>query len=566
MEKTWEVQKAPNERLVNELGKSINVDPVLASILAQREIQSFDQAKSFFRPSLKNLHDPFLMKDMDKAVNRLCDAVFNDEKILVYGDYDVDGTTAVATVYSFLKKFSDKIDFYIPDRYKEGYGVSEKGVRHAAEYSFDLMICLDCGIQAIDKVELANSLNLDVIICDHHLPGKNLPEAVAVLDPKRSDCQYPFKELCGCGVGFKFLQGFCHQNTIDTSDLFEYLDFVAVSIGSDIVPIVGENRIMAHYGLKKLNQSPSFGLKALKEISGITKELTISDVVFYIGPRINATGRLTHARESVNLLVNQNEDELKELATVLNDRNAERKHFDKSITEEALEMIESEYADAKSTVLFKPDWHKGVVGIVASRCTEHYYRPTIILTESEGKAAGSARSVLDYDVHKAIGQCSELLDQYGGHMYAAGMTLPLANVAPFRKKFEKVVSATILPEQLTPKLLIDTKIDFEFLSLKTMDIIDQMAPFGPQNSQPTFWTENVIVKKAPRVLKEDHLKMSVYQEGHSQSFDAIGFGLGEWAEKIEINMSFQIAYYLERNEYQGHKSLQLNLKDIKLAE
>ncbi len=565
MEKRWTLKKEGNQDRIDELARELNVNPTLASILVQRGVSSYNEAKRFFRPSLSELHDPFLMKDMDKAVNRLCDAVFNGEKILVYGDYDVDGTTAVATVYSFLKKFTQSVEYYIPDRYTEGYGVSEKGVRWAAENDFKLMICLDCGIRAIDKVDLANELSVNVIICDHHIPGAEIPKATAILDPKQSDCQYPFKELCGCGVGFKLLHGFCLQNTIDLNELFEYLDFVAVSIGSDIVPIVGENRILALYGLRKLNQQPSLGLAALKEISGMKNVMTISDVVFYLGPRINAAGRLTHAKESVELLIGHIDDELRELASALNDRNAARKDFDKAITAEALEMIQEEFPDTKSTVLFKKDWHKGVVGIVASRCTENFYRPTIILTESEGKATGSARSVEGFDIHEAIGKCAHLLDQYGGHMHAAGLSLSLDKVQAFREEFERVVASSILPDQLIPKIEVDQEITFDFIHFKTLGIIKQMAPFGPQNLEPTFWSKAVYFKNPPRILKDAHLKMTLYQKSHPSGFDAIGFGMAEWAEKIGVNEPFQILYHVEENEYQGNKSLQLNLKDIKLA-
>jgi len=565
MEKKWVFREKGLPATINQLAKDINISIPLAELLVQRGISTFEEAKHFFRPTLDELHDPFLMKDMDKAVNRLCEAVSNDEKILVYGDYDVDGTTAVATAYSFLKKYTGQVSYYVPDRYTEGYGVSEKGVRWAASEGFGLMICLDCGIRAVKNTTLANELGVDVIICDHHLPGSLLPPALAILDPKQADCLYPFKELCGCGVGFKLLQGFCIQNTIDLKELYEYLDLVAVSIGSDIVPIVGENRVLAYYGLQKINKQPSAGLKALKEISGFKRDLSISDVVFYLGPRINAAGRLSHARESVNLLINGDENELMEMAKVLNDRNSERKDFDQSITEEALEMIRAEYPESKSSVLFKPNWHKGVVGIVASRCIEQYYRPTIILTESEGMATGSARSVDGFDVHEAIGACEHLLEQYGGHQHAAGVKLPLANVEAFRQAFEEVASRTLTADQLIPKLILDLEIDFDFLSFKNFGIMDQMAPFGPQNLQPTLCSRKVFVKNPPRLLKDVHLKLMIYQAGTSGGFEAIGFGLGHLAERILPNQPFDIAYHLEQNEFQGNKTLQLNLKDINIA-
>lgn len=566
MEKKWILKNEEDTKLLHQLAKDLNLTPDLTSILVQRGINSFDSAKTFFRPSLSQLLDPFLMKNMDQAVNRLCDAVFNNEKIVVYGDYDVDGISSVAMVYSFLKELTEHVEFYIPDRYTEGYGISEKGVKWAAKNEFSLMIALDCGIRAVDKVELANSLELDMIICDHHLPGEKIPEAIAVLDPKQSGCNYPFKELSGCGVGFKLLQGFCLQNTIPLERLFNYLDLVAVSIGSDIVPIVGENRVLTYYGLKKLNLAPSLGLKSLIDVSGMKKHLSISDVVFYIGPRINATGRLTHAKESVNLLISKSEADLADLSKMLNERNTERKEFDKTITEEALKMIEEDFPDTKSCVLFKKDWHKGVVGIVASRCIDQYYRPTIILTESEGKATGSARSVRGFDVHEAIGKCRHLLEQFGGHTHAAGLSLPLENVAAFREAFEEIAANTLTPDQLIPKLHIDRKITLDFVNLKNIKILNQMAPFGPQNLQPVFWSEKVFVKKTPRLIKDAHLKLMVYQKGNSQGFDAIAFGLGEWAEKIEPNIPFEIAYHIEENTFQGNEKLQLNVKDIKLAE
>ncbi|MCP4458402.1 MAG: single-stranded-DNA-specific exonuclease RecJ [Cytophagales bacterium] len=566
MEKKWILNNKADNTLVEGLAKELNIAQELTSILVQRGVSTFEEAKIFFRPSLNLLHDPFLMMNMDHAVNRLCDAVFNNEKMVVYGDYDVDGTTSVAMVYSFLKEFSDHVEFYIPDRYSEGYGISEKGVTWAADNGFSLMIALDCGIRAVDKVELANSLNLDMIICDHHLAGDIVPKATAVLDPKQPGCNYPFKELSGCGVGFKLLQGFCQQNTIPLERIFNYLDLVVVSIGSDIVPIVEENRVLAYYGLKKLNRDPSMGLKSLRDVSGMKKDMSISDVVFYLGPRINATGRLTHAKESVNLLISKSEDDLTELSKILNERNSARKDFDISITAEALEMIEKDFPTTKSSVLFKNDWHKGVVGIVASRCIEHYYRPTIILTESEGKATGSARSVNGFDVHEAIGKCSHLLEQFGGHTHAAGLSLPLENVEVFRNEFERVVSETITSDQLIPKLHIDQKVNFDFINFKTINILNQMAPFGPQNLQPLFWSENVYVKNLPRLIKDVHLKLMVYQEGHVENFDAIAFGFGDWVKKLEPAKPFQLAYYIEENVFQGNKTLQLNVKDIKLAE
>jgi len=566
MEYRWVLQEQPSSIQQHELAKAINVRPEIAGILVQRGIHTFDEARAFFRPQLSDLHDPFLMKNMHTAVNRLCEAIHNQEKILVYGDYDVDGTTSVALVYSFLKKHNSHIDFYIPDRYEEGYGISEKGVKWAAEQGFTLMIALDCGIRATRQMTLAGELGLDCIICDHHLPGDDLPKALAVLDPKQPGCQYPFKELSGCGVGFKLLQAFCQQNTIDNNELFDLLDLLVVSIGSDIVPVVGENRVLAYHGLKKLNDNPSPGLKALIEVSKSAKQLTISDVVFYLGPRINATGRLSHAKESVRLLIDPDESMLAGHASVLDKKNTERKEYDRSITGEALKMIAEDYADDFSTVLFQKHWHKGVVGIVASRCIENFYRPTIILTESGGKATGSARSVEGFDIHEAIGECDHLLDQYGGHTHAAGLSMPVENVGKFRDAFEKVARQKLKPDQRNPQLRIDQLVDFKFVNFKAANILKQMAPFGPQNLEPVFWSKNVYFKNPPRVLKEEHFKGMLYQSGHSVGFDAIGFGLGHWAARIEPFQRFEIAYHIQENEFQGNKTLQLTLKDIKLAQ
>ncbi|MFY0601934.1 MAG: single-stranded-DNA-specific exonuclease RecJ [Cyclobacteriaceae bacterium] len=565
MEKRWVKKGVPSQDNIDTISSSLNVNSTLATLLAQRGICSFEDAKSFFRPSLDQLHDPFLMKDMEKGVNRLCEAIFGNEKILIYGDYDVDGTTSVSLVFGFLKGFTENIDYYIPDRYNEGYGISRMGVEWAGENGFSLIISLDCGIRAVENTALANELGIDLIICDHHLPGDVLPGAYAILDPKQADDNYPFKELSGCGVGFKLLQGFCIQNTIPIERLYGHLDLVAVSIASDIVPIVGENRTLAHYGLKKLNQSPSKGLESLIEISGIKPPIGISDVVFYLGPRINAAGRLTHAKESVKLLLAESENDLMIFSDHLNAKNSERKKFDSSITTEALDMIESDDAirQGKSTVLFKEDWHKGVIGIVASRCIESYYRPTIILTESKGMATGSARSVVGFDVHEAISACDDLLEQYGGHKYAAGLTLKLDNVGAFRKRFEEVVSATIDPELLIPQIEVDLEIGFDFIDFKSFGIINQMAPFGPQNLQPVFYSKEVKCKDEPRILKDKHLKLTVYQESSSQTFDAIGFGLGHHGEKIKNAESFQIAYHIDENNFRGNKTLQLMIKDIK---
>lgn len=565
MEKRWVYVENDQEDKVADLCKSLNINPPLARLLLQRGVHTFEEARHFFRPSLDELHDPFLMKDMDKAVTRLTEAIARQEKILVYGDYDVDGTTAVSLVYGFLHRYHDQLEYYIPDRYKEGYGISETGVRWAHQQGASLMIALDCGIKAIDKVALANELGVDMIICDHHLPGNDLPAAHAVLDPKRPDCQYPFKELSGCGVGFKLLQAFCQQQTIDEMELYKYLDLVAVSIASDIVPIVGENRILAYYGLKKLNDQPLPGLKAIMDNSGYRGALDISAVVFGIGPRINAMGRISHAHGSIKLLLSQNEEEARGYALKVEGKNSERKNYDASITREALEMIEGNTATktARSTVLYRQDWHKGVIGIVASRCIEKYYRPTIILTESNDKATGSARSVLGFNIYEAIAECADLLDQFGGHQYAAGLTMDIRNIDAFRAKFEQVVARRITDDQLIPQIAINQTIDFDTINQKFFNILRQMAPFGPQNMQPVFATHGVMATANTRVLKEEHLKLYLKQENSDKVMDAIGFGLAEYFEMISSGMTFSVAYTIEENNYMDRVSLQLNIKDIK---
>ena len=564
MQKRWLFESAYDEDIVKSLMKEVQVNETVARLLNQRGITTFDEARSFFRPSLEQLHDPFLMADMDKAVNRLTEAIGNGEKILIYGDYDVDGATSVATFYGFLCEFYDNLGYYIPDRYKEGYGVSSQGIDYASAEGYSLIVTLDCGIKAVDRVDQANKLGIDVIICDHHMPGQDLPEAFAVLDPKRPDCQYPYKELSGCGVGFKLLQGFCLQSGIESGRLYDYLDLLAVSIASDIVPITGENRILAYFGLKKLNKSPRPGLKALIELCRAQKQLTVSSIVFGIGPRINAAGRMDHAGASVDLLLSNTEEEAVSLAATVNDQNDARRNFDNSITEEAIEMISGsdEFLNAKSTVLYKEDWHKGVIGIVASRCIEKFYKPTVILTESNEKVTGSARSVDGFDVYAAICECSDLLEQYGGHMYAAGITMPIDNVDAFRRRFEEVVARDITEEQRTPCLYIDTVVNLDEIDERFYSIASQMAPFGPGNMQPVLVSENVYASNV-KVLKDQHLKFIVKQEGTNVAYDAIGFGLGEYSDLIDSGMRFHVAYTVEENDFRGRKSLQLFVKDIK---
>jgi single-stranded-DNA-specific exonuclease len=564
MKKRWAYTPSPPLEQVKALSESLNVNSYLTTILIQRGIDTFDKAKEFFRPSLSKLHDPFMLTDMDKAVERLHKAISNQEKILIYGDYDVDGTTSVALVYSYLKSFYPNCSFYIPDRYKEGYGVSEAGIIWAEENGFSLIIALDLGIKAGNMVNLANHKGIDFIICDHHLPDDDIPLAVAVLDPKRRDCPYPFKELSGCGLGFKLIQAYAKKHG-NEEDVFQYLDFVAVSIASDIVPISGENRILAFHGLQRLNDNPSPGLKALKEISGIKQALDISGVVFTLGPRINAAGRVAHGGAAVELLIAPSEEEALNLAEKINLKNDLRREFDINITEEALMMIESDdqLKHARSTVLFKETWHKGVIGIVASRCIEKYYRPTVILTQSNGVITGSARSVHGFDLYQAIEACGDLLEKFGGHKFAAGITLKPENLQPFRQKFESVVAASITTEQLEPVVDIDSIISFEAINWKFNNILKQMAPFGPENQKPVFEARNVFVQNALTMFKDRHIRFLAAQEGTDSVFQAVGFDQVEHYERIAAGDVFRMAFTLEENTFNGETSLQLRIKDIK---
>ncbi len=565
MTKRWIFPEEQNDEDASRLSDELNISEVLSKILIQRGIVSFQQAKEFFRPSLDLLHDPFLLKDIKKAIHRLNSAIANNEKILIYGDYDVDGTTAVSLVYGFLRHFHANFNYYIPDRYKEGYGVSKEGIDFAKENGYTLIITLDCGIKAVEMTRYASRNKIDVIVCDHHLPGDELPEAIAIIDPKQKDCPYPYKELSGCGIGFKFIQAFCLENQYDPDFLYEYLDLVAISIASDIVPITGENRILTYHGLRILNDHPRPGIKATIMQSGLRDEINISNIVFGIGPRINASGRMDHAKTAVELLLSEKEEDASEIAQTLDDKNTRRRSFDLEITMEALEMIEKneKFKKAKSTVLFKDDWHKGVIGIVASRCLDKFYRPTIILTESNGKATGSARSVTGFDVYEAISQCSDLLDQYGGHMYAAGLTLEVGNVDAFRTRFEEVVASTILEEQLTPQIEIDAVIDLNDINNKFYHIIAQMAPYGPGNMQPVFVSHGLKISGYARVLKDQHLKFSVQQEEEDEIFDVIAFGMAQYSDLVGSGMRFSMAYYIEENNFMGNTTLQLRAKDIK---
>jgi single-stranded-DNA-specific exonuclease len=566
MQKRWVVKPADGEK-VERLKNELKVNEVICRLLVQRGIDTYEGAHAFFRPQLNELHDPFLMKDMDKAINRLTTALANNQRVLIYGDYDVDGTTAVATVYSFLKSIYPNIDYYVPNRYTEGYGVSTKGIDYAAETNCSLIIALDCGIKSNDKVDYANSKGIDFIICDHHLPGDEIPNAIAVLDPKRSDCPYPYKELSGCGIGLKLIQAFCQQNSVDDAQWQQYLDLACVSIASDIVPITGENRILAYYGLKKLNTNPVMGLKKLIEVAGVKKELEISDVVFILGPRINAAGRIDDAKHAVKLLIADHVDfDAEENAFNLNVYNNERKDLDRTITAQALEMIanDDEMLVRKSTVVFNPEWNKGVIGIVASRLTENYYRPTVVLTESEGKVTGSARSVKGFDLYEAIYDCRELLIQFGGHKFAAGLTMHAENVSGFIQKFEEVVTQRITDDCLTPELDIDAELEFENITDRFYNILKQFAPFGPENMKPVFITKAVTDTGYSRIVKEEHIKFSV-RKRNGEIVDGIGFGMAEKMQLLQTG-PVDIVYQLSENVWNDKTTIQLMVKDIRRSE
>lgn len=563
----WIEPAAVDLEKAEALAKELNLSLPLAQLLMRRGVHTFDEAKKFFRPSLTDLHDPFLMKDMDRAVQRILLAIQRNEKIMVYGDYDVDGTTSVALVYSFLSTFYDNLIYYIPDRYKEGYGVSLAGMYWAKEKNVNLIISLDCGIKSFAPIGLCNELGMDFIVCDHHKPDEDsLPPAYAVLDPKRKDCNYPYKELSGCGVGFKLLTALCERSNRPFEELTPFMDLVVISIAADIVPITGENRVLAYYGLKQLNVSSRVGIRALIEIAGFKKDLNIANVVFGLAPRINAAGRIDHAFGALELLLETDENQVKDLAMQVDDLNSSRKDFDSRITEEALAMIEEEgLKDAKTTVLFKEDWHKGVIGIVASRCIEKYYRPTVILTESNGLATGSARSVRGFDLHDAISQCEDLLEQFGGHMYAAGLTLKRENIPAFKERFEQVVAENIPEHLLQASLEVDEEIPLSRITNKFFQIVEQMAPFGPGNMQPVFLVKNVKAK-AVRLLKEQHLKFDLCCPDTGINISAIGFQMPEFYMALDEGKNFDLCFQIQENEYLGKKTLQLLVKDIKFVE
>lgn len=564
MTKRWIPKNEPDKATVESISTAINVNKTLSGILVQRGIESFEIARKFFRPQYADLHDPFLMLGMDKAIIRIEEAFECNEKILVYGDYDVDGTTSVATVYAFLKARYPNVDFYIPDRYTEGYGISEIGIDWASENNFALIIALDCGIKSVERVAYAKQKNIDFIICDHHLPGEVIPDAVAILNPKQANCTYPFKELSGCGIGFKLVQAYAAKHNIPFSEVEQYIDMVAISIAADLVPILDENRILVHHGLKKLKTNPNNGLKALLETYAEKPEYSVSDVVFFIGPRINAAGRIADAKDSVRLMTSPDFTKAKEIAELVNQHNTERRLFDSDITLQAFEMIKHDelFADRKATVLFNNAWHKGVIGIVASRLIEKFYRPTIILTESNGLATGSARSVDGFDLYSAIEECSDLLEQYGGHTHAAGLTLKLENVKPFAEKFERIVAANIEERSLTPEIEYDAEIPLRAISPKFFNVLKQFSPFGPGNQNPVFMSKNVWDVGDVMIVGNNHLKMSITQEEGGRIFKAIAFGLGEHYDKVSQGISFDICYSVEENHFNGHVNLQLNIKDI----
>ena len=566
MKKRWVLNRSFDAAIAERLAQELNVSPVLSRLLLKRGIESFDGARSFFRPHLDQLHDPFLMQDMEKAIIRIEQAISEREKILIYGDYDVDGTTAVSVVYLFFKRYYGSLDFYIPDRYREGYGISRQGIDWAAEQGFSLIIALDCGIKSVEEVEYARSKEIDFIICDHHMPSEEIPGAVAVLDPKRPSCPYPYKELSGCGIGLKLIQGFLKKNNLPPEHAYEFLDLVTVSIASDIVPITGENRILSYFGLLKLGADPSPGLKALIKTAGISKEiLNINDIVFGIGPRINAAGRMDDARHAVHLLTAFKPDLATEKSALINSKNDLRRELDSTITGEALAMLEGDpqLRSRKTTVLFNPGWHKGVIGIVASRLIEKYYRPTVVLTRAGGVVTGSARSVSGFDLYSAISACSDLLEQYGGHKYAAGLTMKEENLEAFINRFEEVVSAQITEESLSQALRIDEEIGLAEITPKLMRITRQFAPFGPGNMQPLFMSRAVWCASKPQLVGNNHLKFFVQQEG-SQLYNSIAFGFGDFCEHLRPGTPFNICYAVEENTWNGKTSIQLNIRDIKL--
>ncbi|NIG53189.1 single-stranded-DNA-specific exonuclease RecJ [Chitinophaga sp. Cy-1792] len=565
MQKRWTVKAyQPNQEHL--LQSSLRIHPLLCRLLVQRNVHTYEAARQFFRPTLADLHDPWLMKDMDKAIARIELAFFRHEKILVYGDYDVDGTTAVATVFDFLRQLYSDIEYYIPHRYREGYGISTQGIDYAKENDFSLVIALDCGIKSIDLIADARSAGIDFIICDHHLPDAILPPAVAILNPKQYDCPYPYKELSGCGIGYKLISAIALKRGLPESAPNKYLDLVATSIAADIVPMTGENRVLAFHGLKKVNEDPLPGIKALMLLNEQKEPLTISNLVFVIAPRVNAAGRMDDARKAVNLFIEDDPEKANAIAAILHADNFDRKEIDSTITQEAVALIQNDItlANKKSTVLYQAHWHKGVVGIVASRLIDKfYYRPTVILTQSNDMVAGSARSVSGFNVYEAIHQCKDLLENYGGHFYAAGMTLRPENVKAFQERFEEVVSRTITADMLVPEIVIDTELMFSDITPAFYNILKQFEPLGPENLRPVFLARNLRDTGFSKLVKEEHIKFSVRQGNSGPSFNGIGFYMSEKFHLVSSKKSFDMAFTLDENEWNGQTSLQLKVIDIR---
>lgn len=572
MEKKWIIRQSVDSTTIDSFRSELKVNPVVAELLLQRGINTFEKAAHFFRPKLEDLHDPFLMKNLQEAVNRLEQGIIQQEKILLFGDYDVDGTTAVALMYTFLSKHHSYLDYYIPDRYTEGYGLSKKGIDFAKENGFSLLILLDCGIKSVELIAYGKSLGLDFIVCDHHQPGEIIPDAL-VLDPKQAECNYPYKELCGCGVGFKLLQGLSIQKGWKLADLYELLDFVAVAIGADIVSVTGENRILAHHGMRLLNEYPRTSFKKLLTLAKRSFPVTLTDVVFTIAPRINSAGRLYSGRHAVELMVSEDTSLIEELARSIDAYNQERRELDAETTQQALEILDADewYSHAKSTVVFNEGWHKGVVGIVASRLIERHFKPTIVLTENDGKLTGSARTINHFDIYNAILSCEDLLEQFGGHTYAAGLTMKKENYEAFRHRFDAVVQASLQLEDEVPTETVDLELNFdaiyERLENRTMipklkRILKQMEPHGPDNMQPVFYSGNVYSTNV-RILKEAHLKLQVTQPDTDVVLDAIGFNLADKELEVAAGIPFEMIYTLESNLWNGKESLQLNIKDIR---
>ncbi len=566
----WEITPITDSSKVQKLKEALKVPEIIAKLLVNRGIDTFDKSKTFFRPELEELHNPFLMEDMEVAVERINLAIRQQEKVLIYGDYDVDGTTSVALVYSYLKQYTQRIGHYQPDRYTEGYGISFQGIEYAKEHDYSLIIALDCGTKAVEKIAKANEYGIDFIIADHHTPGDELPQAKAILNPKKETCKYPYKELCGCGIGFKLIQAFVEANQYDQDEVYSLLDFVAIAIGADIVPITGENRVLAYYGLKEIEKNPRVGIQTILELAKKKSPLTISDLVFTIAPRINAAGRIDTARNAVELLLSKNKEDAEEWSTLINQYNDERKEIDQTITAEALKILENDtFQTKKSIVISSPNWHKGVVGIVASRLIEKHYKPTIVLVESDGLATGSARSVKGFNVYEAISACTPLLERFGGHKYAAGLTLSIDNLEAFKKQFEEVVANTITPEQLQPVISIDGELFPHDFNLdggkfpKFYRLMKQMAPFGPQNMKPVFVMKNLINTGYSKVVGGEHLKTALKQTDTGRIFNGIGFGLAEKLTLLDDKQQVDVVFQIDENNFFGTPELQMMIKDIR---